>query len=65
MRPKAVQCVDLKLVPDDLPFGKMSPIAGEAAFRYIEKAVQVVQAGHRAGHLHRAALQGSAACRRP
>lgn len=42
---KNVQCVDLKLVPDDLPFGKMSPVAGEAAYRYIEKAVQVVQAG--------------------
>jgi 4-phospho-D-threonate 3-dehydrogenase / 4-phospho-D-erythronate 3-dehydrogenase len=42
---KAVQCLDLKLVPDDLPFGKMSPAAGEAAYRYIEKAVQVVQAG--------------------
>jgi Pyridoxal phosphate biosynthetic protein PdxA len=42
---KAVQCVDLKPVPDDLPFGKMSPIAGEAAYRYIEKDVQVVQAG--------------------
>ena len=32
-------------MPDDLPFGKMSPVAGEAAYRYIEKAVQVVQAG--------------------
>ena len=42
---KAVQCVDLKLVPDDLPFGKVSAVAGEAAYRYIEKAVQVVQAG--------------------
>ncbi|MGY3192866.1 4-hydroxythreonine-4-phosphate dehydrogenase [Bradyrhizobium sp. USDA 4509] len=42
---KAVQCVDLKLVPDDLPFGKVSATAGEAAYRYIEKAVQVVQAG--------------------
>src|SRR6201996_2759430 len=42
---KAVQCLDLRLVPDDLPFGQMSPIAGEAAYRYIEKAVQVVQAG--------------------
>jgi 4-phospho-D-threonate 3-dehydrogenase / 4-phospho-D-erythronate 3-dehydrogenase len=42
---KAVQCVDLKLVPDDLAFGKMSPVAGEAAYRYIEKAVEVVQAG--------------------
>ncbi len=42
---KAVQCIDLKLVPDDLPFGKVSATAGEAAYRYIEKAVQVVQAG--------------------
>jgi 4-hydroxythreonine-4-phosphate dehydrogenase len=42
---KAVQCLDLKLVPDDLPFGKMSATAGEAAYRYIKKAVQVVQAG--------------------
>src|ERR1700755_8806 len=46
---KAVQCVDLKLVPDDLPFGKMSAVAGEAAYRYIEKAVQVVQAGFAEG----------------
>ena len=42
---RALQCVDLKLVPDDLPFGKMSPVAGEAAYRYIETAVQVVQSG--------------------
>ncbi len=42
---KNVQCVDLKIVPEDLPFGQMSPVAGEAAYRYIEKAVQVVQAG--------------------
>jgi 4-phospho-D-threonate 3-dehydrogenase / 4-phospho-D-erythronate 3-dehydrogenase len=41
----AVQCVDLNLVPDDLPFGEMSATAGEAAYRFIEKAVQVVQAG--------------------
>jgi 4-hydroxythreonine-4-phosphate dehydrogenase len=41
----AVQCLDLKNVPDDLPFGQMSATAGEAAYRYIEKAVQVVQAG--------------------
>src|SRR6187402_1976990 len=42
---KAVQCVDLKIVPDDLPFGQNSPIAGEAAYRFIEKAVEIVQAG--------------------
>ena len=44
-----VQCVDLKIVPEDLPFGQMSPVAGEAAYRYIEKAVQVVQAGQAQG----------------
>ncbi|QDM15902.1 4-hydroxythreonine-4-phosphate dehydrogenase PdxA [Tardiphaga sp. vice352] len=41
----AVQCLDLKNVPDDLPFGQMSPVAGDAAYRYIEKAVEVVQSG--------------------
>ena len=40
-----VHCLDLKLVPDDLPFGEMSAAAGEAAYRFIERAVQVVQAG--------------------
>jgi 4-hydroxythreonine-4-phosphate dehydrogenase len=40
-----VQCIDLRLVPADLPFGKVSPIAGEAAFRFIEKAVELANAG--------------------
>ncbi|MFD1703405.1 4-hydroxythreonine-4-phosphate dehydrogenase PdxA [Methylopila henanensis] len=43
--PGTVQCLDLKLVPANHPFGEMSPISGEAAYRYIEKAVQVVEAG--------------------
>ena len=34
-----VDCIDLALVPADLPFGKLSPLAGEAAYRYIERAV--------------------------
>jgi 4-hydroxythreonine-4-phosphate dehydrogenase len=41
----SVECIDLGLVPADLPFGKMSAIGGEAAFRYIERAVRVVAAG--------------------
>jgi 4-phospho-D-threonate 3-dehydrogenase / 4-phospho-D-erythronate 3-dehydrogenase len=41
----SVECIDLGLVPADLPFGRTSAIAGEAAFRYIERAVQVVAAG--------------------
>jgi 4-hydroxythreonine-4-phosphate dehydrogenase len=40
-----VECIDLDLVPADLPFGKVSPVAGEAAFRYIERAVRIVEAG--------------------
>jgi 4-hydroxythreonine-4-phosphate dehydrogenase len=41
----SVECIDLGLIPADLPFGRMSAIAGEAAFRYIERAVRVVAAG--------------------
>ncbi len=40
-----VQCIDLALVPADLPFGRTSAIAGEAAFRFIERAVRIVEAG--------------------
>ncbi|HEV8094985.1 MAG TPA: 4-hydroxythreonine-4-phosphate dehydrogenase PdxA, partial [Burkholderiales bacterium] len=34
-----VDCLDLGLVPPGLPFGKLSAAAGEAAYRYIERAV--------------------------
>ena len=43
--PGTVECIDLALVPDDLPFGMTSPVAGEAAFRFIERAVRIVEAG--------------------
>jgi 4-hydroxythreonine-4-phosphate dehydrogenase len=43
--PDKVECIDLKLIPADLPFGKTSAIAGEAAFRYIERAVRIVEEG--------------------
>jgi len=38
-----VACIDLGLVPDDLPFGRVSAVAGEAAYRYIERAVRLVE----------------------
>jgi 4-hydroxythreonine-4-phosphate dehydrogenase len=41
-----VECIDLDLVPADLPFGVTSAVAGEAAFRYVERAVRIVEAGH-------------------
>ncbi len=40
-----VDVVDLALVPDDLPFGAVSAVAGEAAYRYIERACQLVVEG--------------------
>jgi 4-hydroxythreonine-4-phosphate dehydrogenase len=40
-----VECIDLNLIPADLPFGKISAVAGEAAYRYIERAVRIVEAG--------------------
>ena len=39
------ECVDLGLVPPDLPFGKVSAAAGEAAYRYIEHAVKLAREG--------------------
>jgi 4-phospho-D-threonate 3-dehydrogenase / 4-phospho-D-erythronate 3-dehydrogenase len=43
--PGTVECIDLPLVPEDLPFGATSPAAGEAAFRFVERAVRIVEAG--------------------
>jgi 4-hydroxythreonine-4-phosphate dehydrogenase len=40
-----VECVDLNLIPEDLPFGRVSAVAGEAAFRYVERAVRMVESG--------------------
>jgi 4-hydroxythreonine-4-phosphate dehydrogenase len=43
--PGTVECIDLGLIPADHPFGKVSPVSGEGAYRYIAKAVEVVRAG--------------------
>ncbi len=60
-----VDCLDLNLLPVDLPFGQISVEAGNAAFRYLEKAIELANNGkidaictaplnkealHRAGH---------------
>ena len=36
--PGTVNCIDLQLIPHDLPWGKLSAVAGDAAYRYIETA---------------------------
>jgi 4-hydroxythreonine-4-phosphate dehydrogenase len=65
--PGSVDCIDLNLIPPGHPFGKLSPISGEGAFRYIERATQLVMSGaadvictapiskealHAAGHIY-------------
>lgn len=40
-----IECVDLDLLPADLPFGRLSAAAGDAAFRYVERAVRLAMAG--------------------
>jgi len=41
----AVDCIDLGLIPAGHPFGTLSAVSGEGAFRYIERATRLVQAG--------------------
>jgi 4-hydroxythreonine-4-phosphate dehydrogenase len=40
-----VDCVDLGLVPPGHPFGQVLPLSGEVAFRCIERATRIVEAG--------------------
>ena len=40
-----VDCIDLGLVPEGIPYGKVSAAAGEAAYRYIELAVKLALEG--------------------
>jgi 4-hydroxythreonine-4-phosphate dehydrogenase len=43
--PGCVDCIDLALVPVDTPFGKLSTACGDAAYRFIERAVALALAG--------------------
>lgn len=62
-----VECLDLNLLPPDIPFGQVSAKAGDAAFRYLEKAIELAKEGkidaictaplnkealHKAGHMY-------------
>jgi 4-phospho-D-threonate 3-dehydrogenase / 4-phospho-D-erythronate 3-dehydrogenase len=40
-----IDCVDLGLIPSDLPFGALSAVAGDAAYRFIERAIRLAVAG--------------------
>lgn len=40
-----VDCIDLGLIPDNLPFGALSAVAGDAAYQYVRRAVELAKAG--------------------
>lgn len=44
-RPGRVNVVDLGLLPADLPWGKLSPVAGDAAYAYVARAAELAVAG--------------------
>lgn len=45
IRHGVVACLDIPLIPDDLPWGKLSAVAGDAAFQFVRKAVELMTAG--------------------
>lgn len=40
-----VDCIDLAVIPADLPFGALSPIAGDGAFQFIRVATKLAEQG--------------------
>jgi 4-hydroxythreonine-4-phosphate dehydrogenase len=40
-----IDCIDLALIPRDLPWGKLSPVAGDAAFQFVKVATELAVAG--------------------
>ncbi|WP_370460398.1 4-hydroxythreonine-4-phosphate dehydrogenase PdxA [Pseudarthrobacter sp. GA104] len=43
--PGQVNVIDLALLPEDLPWGQLSPVAGHAAYEYIRVASELAMAG--------------------
>lgn len=41
----AVDCIDLKLIPDDLPWGALSAVSGDAAYQYVKEACDLAVRG--------------------
>ncbi|HEY9291823.1 MAG TPA: 4-hydroxythreonine-4-phosphate dehydrogenase PdxA [Microlunatus sp.] len=43
--PGTIEVIDLDLLPDDLPWGELSAVAGDAAYHYVAKACELAMAG--------------------
>jgi 4-phospho-D-threonate 3-dehydrogenase / 4-phospho-D-erythronate 3-dehydrogenase len=40
-----VDCIDLKLIPDDLPWGALSAVSGDAAYQFVKEACDLAVRG--------------------
>ena len=43
--PVAIDCLDIPGIDESLPWGELSPVAGDAAYRYVEAAVRLALSG--------------------
>jgi 4-hydroxythreonine-4-phosphate dehydrogenase len=44
-REGVVDCLHMDLLPEDLPYGQVSALAGNAAYRFLEKSIQLANEG--------------------
>ena len=44
-QPGTVDCIDLRLVPLDLPWGRLSAVAGDGSFHYVAEACKLAMEG--------------------
>lgn len=40
-----IDCLDLGVIPEDLPFGTLSPVAGDGAYQFVKVATELAVAG--------------------
>ncbi|WP_447926262.1 MULTISPECIES: 4-hydroxythreonine-4-phosphate dehydrogenase PdxA [unclassified Vreelandella] len=40
-----LDCIDLALIPEELPYGEVSPVAGNAAYQFIARTVELTHGG--------------------
>jgi len=43
--PNTIDCIDLRLIPADLPFGELSSVCGDAAFQFLKRAIELALEG--------------------
>jgi 4-phospho-D-threonate 3-dehydrogenase / 4-phospho-D-erythronate 3-dehydrogenase len=43
--PGIADCIDLRLIPENLPWGKLSPVCGDAAYQFVVRAVELAKRG--------------------